>query len=292
MKIYWVLAAVAVILCCIFVSIGKKAWVISEGKVYDRDSLHIAKSKEITVDEIIDHHFRALGGIYVIKKITHGYEQIKLKQHGKTIDASKWFISGVKSAYFDTTGSYIRRIYYTKTAGICITGRLNYLQRIVKPAGFDTSKHHPEHIYGKNYYSWPDLLIDYKEKGIIVRRIDDLDDPYYCLEINFPDGEYLLLFIDSQTFLVSKSITSLAAFNGYDEIAKYYDFTTSQIGYTYSKRQEIDISLPGDTFKIDSGYHCTISNASYDLFADSILNPPQETIDNYNQNSGLAPFIP
>jgi len=292
MKIYWVLAAVAVILCCIFVSIEKKAWVISEGKVYDRDSLHIEKSKEITVDEIIEHHFRALGGIDVIKKITYGYEQVKINKHGQTTNASKWFISGIKSVFFDTTGSYIRRLFYRKTAGICISGRINNLEYLVRPARFDTSTHHPEHVYGKNYYSWPDLLIDYKEKGIVVRRIDDLDDPRYCLEINFPDGEQLLLFIDSQTFLVTKSVTLSPVFKGYDEIAKYYDFTTSQIGYTYSKRQEIDMSLPGDTFKIDSGYHCTIYNASYDIFADSILNPPQETIDNYNHYSGLAPFIP
>lgn len=295
MKIYWVLAAITVIviLCCIFIDVGRKDLVLVEGKRFDRDSLLLAKNNEITADEIIEKHLRALGGVNVIRKITHVFEQSIIHQDGKVSNCSFWYISGIKSASIDTIGNYIKYYYYTKTAGISVASRLGFPEKGVKSVALGSRKHHPEHLYGRTYYSWSDLLIDYNEKGIVVKRLDASYEPYYSLEVIIPDGETIFLFIDTQTFLVTKSLSTITGLEGYDEIVHYYDFTTSHSGYTYSRRQEIDVSLPGDIFQIDSTFHTTIYNVSYDLFDnDSIINPSKETIDLYNKNSGLAKFIP
>ncbi|NLR60751.1 hypothetical protein HGH93_21755 [Chitinophaga polysaccharea] len=291
MKILWLLAVVAVTTCCALYSIKtKKKTTTRLDNVINNDTIKVVKDTALSADDIIEYHFVALGGKKLIKSIKKGFERHVIKDQGHISHESKWFVSGVKSVTYDTTGTVTRKLFFTRAAGISITEGLPGTSRQVNPSQIGNHPVYPHHIFGKNYYSWPDLLIDYKKKGYNVKRVDNPSSPYYAIDVTLPKEQDILLIFDPETFLVVRTVSPVFGLKGFLEITDYSDFKTRN-GYTYSGKQESDVGYSDSTFIIDTSYHYSVVSVSYDInIEDSIFIPPWQVIELYNRNNKAQQF--
>jgi hypothetical protein len=193
----------------------------------------LTPAKAQTVDDIINKNIEAVGGKEVLSKITSAtfqgiYDMMGLMSASMTIIVNG---KGYKSMNNLYGKDFIECI--TDTGG----WRLNPTTGLTSPQAIPADERKPMRVL--LYIAGP--LVDYKDKGYsaeLAGREDVAGQSNYKVHLFDHEGTDVVYYIDPQTYLVSKTVTTLKV-TGQPDVTTtetYSDYRKTDIGYTMANR--------------------------------------------------------
>jgi hypothetical protein len=193
----------------------------------------LTPAKAQTVDDIINKNIEAVGGREVLAKITSAAFQGTVSVVGNDLPLATIIVNGKgykSTASFNGTDS-IRCV--TDTGGWILSPMMG--QASAQPIPADQRKA----MKALLYVGGP--LVDYKDKGYsaeLAGREDVAGQSNYKVHLFDHEGTDVVYYIDPQTYLVSKTVTTLKV-TGQPDVTTtetYSDYRKTDIGYTIAYR--------------------------------------------------------
>lgn len=289
MKVYQ-FALAAMLLCGCKATLTERHLITStSGIEYELDDFMKFKDNSLSIAAIISKHIAAMGGEEAISRIKTLHEEELQIKNGDTTRLESWYLLGEKANQLVVQGDTVMGFYLTKQAAFAIVQTpqdpTGYLHPVYTTNGLDPN------LFGRNYYAYPGLLIDYAKKGLTVARVDKRDEPLYRLAVSFNDDRRYELHIDPSTFQL---IYSSMVYDNYPDIryvTMYTKYTRTHEGYRYPISQITKSVLPGPGFEPDEKFTSTIALEEFNKdVPDSIFKVARGWVNLYNRKSNAPPF--
>jgi hypothetical protein len=289
MKVYQFALATMVLCGCKGTITERDLITSTSGIEYEIEDFMKFKDNSLTVGAIIAKHIAAMGGEAAISRIKTLHEEEVQIKNGDTTRNESWYVLGEKASTILVDADTVSAFYATKQAAFAVVQTpedpRGYLHPVYTTDGFDPN------LFGRNYYSYPGILINYAQKGLNVIRVDKPEEPLYRLVVSFHDDRRYELHIDPSTFQL---IYSSMVYDNHPDVryvTMYKLYTRTPEGYRYPVSQVTKSVLPGPDFIPDEKFTSTIALTEFNPeVPDSIFKVGHGWVDLYNRMSNAPAF--